>query len=395
MPVEEDVRGFASRIYEIPGRRSRLSAMEGLRAYAAFVVFFVHFTAMFVRRTYGISLDDVAIGQGQNPLFTFYIWLNRSHYGVDLFFILSGYLIFRLVASPRFSYGLFLRDRWLRIYPVFLVTTCAIGGLIYGAARLVSWNFVANLFFLNGVPELGVDAVSVPTWSLFFEFAFYIVFPVILLFRRGGELKAHHVLGFAAVAAVGAYFVPSGYVRFLMFFPGALLASLDRERLKALAARLPDLGIVMIYIASTAFFATRPDTRVFTAIFLVTGTALVVNVLFGSGFLHRFFERPFLRYMGNISFSFYLVHPLAIGVVFHFARPWLALGGAAEFLGLAGTFVASVLLSVALASGLFIVFERPYFVWKHGAPGSRVPDAEEPLTEAFTMGGGRRTNERF
>jgi peptidoglycan/LPS O-acetylase OafA/YrhL len=363
--------------------------MEGLRAYAAFVVFFVHFSAAFVFETHGISLDDVTIGQGRGALFTFYVWLNRSHYGVDLFFILSGYLIFRIVARPGFTYRLFLRDRWCRIYPVFLVTTCAIGGVFYGATRLLSWNFVANLFFLNGVPGLGVEAVSPPTWSLFFEFAFYIVFPVILLFRRGG-LKPRHVLGFAAVTAVWTCLLPLDYVRFLMFFAGALMASCDRARLEALAARLPDLAVVAIYVVSTAFFATRPDVRVFTAVFLITGTALVLKVLFGSGPLHRFFEKRFLRYMGNISYSFYLVHPLAIGTVFHFARPWLAPGGIAEFFGLAGTLAACVLLSVVLASGLFVVFERPYFVWKHGAPGSRASDAEEPLTGALAMGGGRR-----
>ncbi len=352
--------------------------MEGLRAYAAFVVFFVHFTAVFVFETHGFSLDDMSAEQALNPLFMFYDWLQQSHYGVDLFFILSGYLIFRLVARPGFSYRLFLRDRWLRIYPVFLVTTCAIGCAFYGVARLTTWNFVANLLWLNGIPELQVEAVSIPTWSLFFEFAFYIVFPAILLFRKGPscgksrELTAHHVLAFATVVAVGTYFVHPKYVRFLMFFSGALLASVDRSRLVALAARVPDLAVVMLYVGSTAFFATRPDVRVFTLIFLFTGTALVLNVLFGAGPLHRFFEKRFLRYMGNISYSFYLAHPFAVGVVFHFARPWLEPGGTSEFLGLASTFVASVLLSAALATGLFLAFERPYFAWKHGVHSDRV-----------------------
>ncbi len=388
MRVEESVRSLAAHIYEVPGGRSRLSAMEGLRAYAAFVVFFVHFTAVFVFETHGFNLGNVPSGQESGPLFTFYKWLHRSHYGVDLFFILSGYLIFRLVARPGFSYGLFLRDRWLRIYPVFLVTTCVIAGAFYGAARFTSWNFAANLLWLNAIPELGVEAVSVPTWSLFFEFAFYIVFPAILLFRREGKLTACHVLGFAAVVAVGTYFAHPIYVRFLMFFPGALLASLDRARLEALAARLPDLAVVTLYVASTAFFATRPDIRIFTPIFLVTGTAVVLNVLFGVGPLHQFFEKRFLRYMGNISYSFYLAHPFAIGVVFHFVRPWLAPGGAAEFFGLATTLVASVVLSIALSTGLFLAFERPYFAWKHGARGPRVSDAKEPLAGALTAAGG-------
>lgn len=104
----------------------------------------------------------------------------------------------------------------------------------------------------------------------------------------------------------------------------------DLPRLEALAARIPDLWVFALYLASTAFFATRPDIRVFTSIFLVTGTALVLKVLFGTGPLHRFFEQRFLRYMGNISYSFYLAHPFAVGVVFHFARPWLAPGGASS-----------------------------------------------------------------
>ncbi len=163
--------GLAAQLYEIPGRQTRFSAMEGLRAYAAFVVFFVHFTWSFVFETHGIDLDDPE-ARGGSLLLAFYHWLMRSHYGVDLFFVLSGFLIFRLVAKPGFRYPRFLRDRALRIYPVFLVTTVVIGMAFHGPDRLASWNFAANLLWLNAIPELGIPAISTPTWSLFFEFAF-------------------------------------------------------------------------------------------------------------------------------------------------------------------------------------------------------------------------------
>ena len=70
-------------------------------------------------------------------------------------------------------------------------------------------------------------------------------------------------------------------------------------------------------------------------------------------------------------------------MVFHFARPWLARVGATEFLGSASTFVALLLLSVALATGLFLAFERPYFDWKHDARSARVSPRSVPAASSY------------
>ena len=95
-------------------------------------------------------------------------------------------MICRIVSSTkqRFSYGSFLRKRFLRIYPAFLIS------LLISTVLSVHWNWVKfeaaafceNLLLLNGlngVAGINVPAYNCVTWSLFYEFAFYLVFPLL------------------------------------------------------------------------------------------------------------------------------------------------------------------------------------------------------------------------
>ena len=119
--------------------------MEGLRAYAVFVVFLVHFFGAYARAAHGVDLGAVGIAELQSPILRVYHWLHRSHYGVDLFFFLSGFLIFRIVAREDFRYARFVGHRLARIYPAFLVSTIVIAIAFRGAEHLLSWNLLGNI----------------------------------------------------------------------------------------------------------------------------------------------------------------------------------------------------------------------------------------------------------
>ena len=95
-------------------------------------------------------------------------WLHRSHHGVYLFFVLSGYLIGRMWwPQPRLSYAAFAWRRTLRVYPAFLVAFAASLGFAWASQ---TWQppdlprLAANLLFLNGWPALHVDAFNIVTW---------------------------------------------------------------------------------------------------------------------------------------------------------------------------------------------------------------------------------------
>jgi exopolysaccharide production protein ExoZ len=352
------------RLTALPGRAPRSPGMEGLRAYAAAVVFQVHFFGTWARVALGVNLDQAG-SSAEQPVLAMLTWLHRSHYGVDLFFFLSGYLVLGMVDRPQFHYGRFLRDRLLRLYPAFLVTTVGIAVAFYGWPHLTSPNLLANLALLNAVPSLGIKPINLPTWSLFFELVFYAGFPIVRFARpAGGRIGAWRVVGLAALVLAATAFSPGYAWRAIAFFAGAWLACHDPARLRRVAARLPDAAALGVFLAATTSFAAYPGWEHFVWIFPIPCTALVLKVLHGDGFLARGFRAPVLRAFGNVSYSFYLVHAFCVSVVFHFAQPMLPESGPAMVIACAVCGIVSFGLATAAAVVLFWTLERPYFVWK-------------------------------
>jgi exopolysaccharide production protein ExoZ len=355
------------RIYEIPGGGTRFRSMEGLRAYGALLIFLVHYFDAYVRDVFGVDPNTLRLSQIADPELLVSYYLFASHYGVDIFFFLSGFLVCKMVTRNDFQLGRFLGHRVLRIYPaafIALLIWAYVRIGIQGRDTFDLSQFVGNLLFLNGVPSLGVKPYATVTWSLFYEMLFYLTFPMILLVSDvGRRLTPLKVLLFSAVymwaiqAALGGMFV-----RFWMFFGGAFMASLATEQLRVLAARSPTWLVVMSFIASTLVFAEFLRYDYFVPLFVFSTFFFVVKVLYAEGWLYRLFSLTLLRYLGNISFSFYLMHGLAIEVVMYRYREAFAGLDGTMFLTL--TFAICLLLSLVLSTALFLIAERPYFQLK-------------------------------
>ena len=105
------MRSWLEGVFELSGGALRNSAMEGIRGLAVVLVFLVHYNTIL-----GANLPRGSIAASVSAYFG-----AVGHTGVDLFFILSGYLIYGIVTTRPIRYGLFLRRRAVRIYPVFAV----------------------------------------------------------------------------------------------------------------------------------------------------------------------------------------------------------------------------------------------------------------------------------
>src|SRR5690349_15681336 len=171
------IRGMLSSIFEVQGSRSQ--AMEGLRGFSAFLVFGVHWAALFSRHI-----------QPSSTLMAFTaFWANIGHLGVDIFFVLSGYLIYG-VAMKGGSYAAFMRRRAQRIYPVFLCVYAAyaISAPFIGVARMPrgagasALYHLQNLLLMPGVFK--VPPLISAAWSLSYEMAFYLALPLMAFALR-------------------------------------------------------------------------------------------------------------------------------------------------------------------------------------------------------------------
>jgi peptidoglycan/LPS O-acetylase OafA/YrhL len=358
------------RIYEIPGDRARLRSMEGLRAYAALLVFFVHYMDPYIRHAFKVDPNTLALSSIEQPDLALAQWLFASHYGVDIFFVLSGFLICRLVSSPKFRLSSFIVNRLLRIYPAAIASLAIWAFTRIAIQGWYDWDiqqFVGNLLFLNAVPATGVVPYNTVTWSLFFELLFYAIFPLIRFGRdRSAPVRPGAVMLFGLLVCGALYLLGGNFVRFPMFFAGALMASVDEDRLKRAAAGIPLWAVLVAYAGSSVLFAETLSYRLFSPIFAVTATLLVLKTLYGTGLLAKLFSATPLRYLGNVSYSFYLTHGLGIELVMYRYHDTFA-----SLPPLLYTFVTlflCLILSTIVATILFVTVERPYFRRRHAHP---------------------------
>jgi peptidoglycan/LPS O-acetylase OafA/YrhL len=173
---------------DTPGLAGRLNGIEGLRAVAAVSILVFH---CFLFSTSGKAswLVDGPVGA--------LIWPLES--GVTLFFVLSGFLLYRPIAAaivsgkPRPSVRRYLRNRALRILPAYWAVLFS-SALVFGAAAaaVVKQGFVVGVIHDPGT--LAADALLIgnyipakflsgipPAWSLTTEVAFYLLLPLVVV----------------------------------------------------------------------------------------------------------------------------------------------------------------------------------------------------------------------
>jgi len=369
-----------------------VGGLTGLRALAAFWVLAHHFNAVVGWRP--LYADLAGIRVELTPLAT------CGWVGVDIFFVLSGFLLTRQLLA---AYGAgpapeatrrYYLHRVLRVYPAYLAQIAVLGLVALLAGSPPAWLAWLPLHFamLQGLSPAGNAAINPVYWSLTVEFWFYglLPFAVAWLHRggRAGELSRALVLFALAVAVSGAWKAAlfflgrDGPVELLDFtfrqLPGAielfgaglLAACAIRaiERRGAAAPRLlPDalavagLGalVTLLYVlhfniesywpGGPLLFAWQPLAAVAAAL-LVAGVSLdgpASRAVFASG--------P-VRYLGEISYSLYLWHfPVALGM----AKLVPPERGEAAYLAAA---LVATLATSALSHRLI---ERPFLARRH------------------------------
>jgi peptidoglycan/LPS O-acetylase OafA/YrhL len=354
-----------------------LRAMEGLRGVAVILVFFVHFGAFAQPWLHGGEAISTAIAD----------MALLGNTGVDLFFVLSGYLIYASLMGRAQPFVAFMKRRVRRLYPAFTVVF-----VLYvivspfvpeldrmprelGAAALY---LVENYLLLPGMFD--IPPLITVAWSLSYEMFFYLLVPAFILAldlrNRTRRWRVAALLATTAALLVFFAFQPA-HIRLLMFLSGMLLAeAMPMPTLPVPSDAFALTAALMAYFAGLLPF--RPWARILM-LFLGFGVLCYTAMRRPSGWLARALSVTPLRWLGNMSYSYYLLHgpALRVGFVLLGFVVGYGHGGPWFIVAMLPFLFACSLVPPAL---LYIFVERPFSL-SAAKPARRttpVPDATVP-----------------
>jgi len=336
--------------------------IDGLRAIAVLSIIFYHAEFIFFGRN----------------------WFEGGYIGVDIFFVISGYLITRIILSELFtkdSFSIlnFYERRVRRILPVLF--TVILVSFPFAWQRLLPGDFVeysqsilstmffgSNIFFYFSTIQYGAgNALLKPflhTWSLGIEEQFYIVFPILLLFFYK-FLRNHILTIFVAMILVSLQLsgtlsftnpIFNFYLlisRFWELLVGSVLAYYELKYKKiqnSIASQiLPIFGLFLIMRSILVSFDSQTPHPSFVTLTPLVGVALIIVFSSTKDLVGKVLaSKPFVA-IGLVSYSAYLWH----FPIFAFSRLVNSLPSNYDKLGwIALTFILSIIS--------YFLIERPF-----------------------------------
>lgn len=347
---------------------TRIEALEGIRGLALLPVFALHYLTLF-----GFLVG----GTTESPMG----WENLGQGGVDLFFLLSGYLVYGLLLGKGVTPGVFLQRRGRRIYPAFLVVFVVYLGLSAAFPERSKiphgWAdgglyLAANLLLLPGIVD--IPPLIRVAWSLSYEVAFYTLLPLAAwmtgFVRRAVRVR---VAWIAALAVMywcacwwgGGWYVPAlrlaplGHPRLVLFLVGMVVREAHGTGWK-LPGRAGWWGAWFCVVMCGLWWAPAPSQVrpqcLEAALMAAGGGPLLFWAALPENRVATSLSWGGLRWLGQVSYSFYLVHGLAMQVLaFAMVRVWNGAAGIWWFAGLGPVVFAA---AAAAAAVLYTQVER-------------------------------------
>ena len=346
-----------------------MPSMEGLRGLAVLLVFLVHYSSQMEPRV----LPGSTTARVSDALFTI------GNTGVDLFFVLSGYLIFGTLIARRQPFFAFMRRRIVRIYPTYVVVFLLYVGLSVAypaeshipAAPVDAAAFLLLSFCL--VPGLIlIQPLIAVAWSLSYEMTFYLLLPLLVTFgslRRLSWTTRAVVFGVIAIILFALAQPIGPRMRFVMFIAGIFVHELLHHRRVEPPPALVVVAALVLGLLSTATPWIGPVGGFAGTLVLFFVFGLLCYTCFaapGRGVARAFSWTP-IRWLGNMSYSYYLIHGLSLKAAFMILNrfdPPEARGFGYFIALLAPAFLASLLPSAVL----FLAVERPFSLAKPSRP---------------------------
>ncbi len=375
-------------------------ALDGVRGVAILLVMMRHYFVNFET-----NFGTLSTGLGGKLDWLVYNVARTGSIGVDLFFVLSGFLITGILIDTKESKNYFRRfyvRRTLRIFPLY-------------------YAFLAFIFYvwplLNMPPNIGINPVSIGTekpwsdepwywlyapnvlfalrgewgglshfWSLAVEEQFYLIWPLLIFFVPRHRIKTLCVtcIGIAVALRIVCAFAKTSIVVPYVSLPtrmdglaiGAWLAMAAREP-AGLAAVLPKAkwllagcAVALLAIVGVSFGSGR-------TLWVNAAGATLTSLFFGvvvlwavalkpTNIVPRIFSNPILRLFGKFAYCLYVMHGPLAGVLEHHIKDDQFIGpiGGSMLPGRMVFFAINTVLSLLFAFASWHLFEKHFLKLK-------------------------------
>ncbi len=363
----------------LPERSNRTyPELDGLRAWAIISVVLAHLNLP--------AMAIVGLDQASDTLKFLLVILQNLPFlgyyggamGVNLFFIISGFLIYTsLTKKSHISFWSFMARRYQRLLPVHLVSVIP----LLAISTVGIFGILANIFFLAEL-FISVQNVNILTWTMSYEIIFYML--CALWFIAGRKNK--QIMSFKYLTVACILFFSTSYILtqtladwqikyidpnfFSAFFFGICIAKLFLEhgkvwkRIEKYSLLIGCIGLGMACLYRFAWyyiiFLGKLGTIGIQMGYVLINCALscvVVSILTKKDHsIKKFFRSSWLVAIGTISYSVYLTHfaysiPLAAGLVLLFPNLVVRLLALQVF---------GLILSFGVGLFYFHYFEKPF-----------------------------------
>lgn len=275
--------------------------------------------------------------------------------GVDIFFVISGYLImgqiYNKIQQNAFSFSSFYVKRFKRLFPAFFATVSVSSFFAFlyflpGEFSKYAWSlissclYVSNFYFYTKSGYFDSELQGSPllhTWSLSVEEQFYAFMPAIMILAYGAYkkfsiaiLSALGVLSFIGCVYLThsdvsfAFF--ASFTRFWQFILGGAIAiyGLHLKKHRTLCELIAFIGVVILL--ASCVFLTHDEFPGIKAVIPTLATVAVLAFSRKGLFIYRLLSIKPAEFIGNISYSLYLWHwPVIIFYQLHFETELKAL----------------------------------------------------------------------
>jgi len=295
-------------------KNQRFEFIDGLRGIAALSVVLFHLKVniqIYQPQSFNVYIDEL---------------LHLGHLGIQIFFVLSGFVIAYSLRQTRmdiFFFTRFLIRRSVRLDPSYwtivgiTLLLAIIANMTFKANHEFPFSFQQILYNILYLPDMMQVTLIVPVaWTLCLEFQFYFVFALLLLFMQRLKLRSYYQLIiwsglsiFSILQNTPLAIIPEKPMWFIIYWYSFFLGCLTCWKVLNHITK-STYWFHIFFIALCSLWTNNSHAIVSLLV------ALLIYLVFNINAMHSGLKQGVFQYLGKISYSLYLIHwPLGMKLV--------------------------------------------------------------------------------